>query len=404
MAIQPRINVDDLVQESDIDFRVSRRVYTDPEIFELEMERIFERSWVCIGHESEVPNGGDYKTTSIGKEPLIMSRDPEDGRIYVVFNRCRHRGTTVCEQEYGNATYFRCGYHGWVYNNKGELIGVPSPEEYGRGFNQAELGLMPVARVATYHGLVFASLSADGPSLEEQLGNARLALDFILGQGDLVVSTGHHKFGFDGNWKLQLENTVDGYHFPFVHRSQMGVWSRREPGGSLYPAGEEILATARTRDLGNGHNTLGQDPFDADYQIPAGGLNFNVGIFPNVDILALEQLLPTQIRIIRPIAFNRTEVTLFPLLKKNAPPAVNFDRLRRYEEFYGPSSFGATDDWEIFSRVQKGLQAKRVEWILFSRGLEKEEVDSRGIRTNRLGAGEASQRGVYRHWKRLMAE
>jgi len=403
MAISTGIDVDSLVQESEYDFRVSRRVYTDPEIFQMEMERIFERSWVCLGHETELPNGGDYKTTYIGQEPVIITRNPDDHQIYVVFNRCRHRGTTVCQTEYGNATYFRCGYHGWVYNNKGELIGVPGRDGYGRGFDMSQLGLLPVSRMASYWGFIFVNLSDDGPALEEQLGNARFGLDLIMGQHEMVVGKGHHKFGYNGNWKLQLENTVDGYHFPSVHKSQMGIWKRRERGeASRYPSEEGMLATARTRDLGNGHNTLAEDPYDPDYQVPAAGLNFNLGVFPNMDILALEQVLPTQIRIVRPVAVDRTEVTLYPLLRKGASPEVNFDRLRRYEEFYGPSGFGSTDDWEIFSRVQKGLQAKRVEWIILSRCIEDEVLDDRGIRTN-LNAGEASQRALYRHWKQVMA-
>ena len=409
MVTKPRIDVDELVQETSECFRVSRRVYTDPEIFEAEMERIFERSWLYVGHATECPNGGDYKTLTLAGQPVLMTRNPDDNRINVLFNRCRHRGTTVCQQEFGNATYFRCGYHGWVYNNKGNLIGVPGVDGYGRSFDMANLGLEPLPRIDEYKGFIFASLSPEGPPLEEHLGNARLGLDFIIGDGNIKVSPGHHKFGFNGNWKLQLENTIDGYHFPFVHKSQLGIWARRS-GEDLEtrfdpnnPRGGGDPNASRTRDLGNGHGTLINDPYDPDFQIPPFGLNFNLGIFPNLDILALEERQLVHLRVIQPVAVDRTEVILQPLLKTSLTPEDNFERLRGYEEFYGPSGFGSTDDWEIFSRVQRGLQAKRVEWVLFSRGLETEEIDERGIHTNRTGQGEVSQRAVHRHWKRVMA-
>jgi len=407
MVTKPRIDVDELVQETPEYFRVSRRVYTDPGIFEAEMERIFERSWLYVGHATECPNGGDYKTVTLAGQPVIMTRNPDNNQIYVLFNRCRHRGTTVCQLEFGNSTYFRCGYHGWVYNNKGDIIGVPGRDGYGRSVDMANLGLEPLPRVDEYKGFIFASLRPEGQPLEEHLGNARLGLDFIIGDGQIKASRGLHKFGFNGNWKLQLENTVDGYHFPVVHKSQIGIWARRS-GEDLESQfdpdrGGRGLDLSRVRDLGNGHAVHIDDPYDPDYQVPPFGLNFNLGIFPNLDILALEQRMLVHLRIINPVAVDRTEVILQPLLKTNLTAEDNFQRLRGYEEFYGPSSFGSTDDWEIFARVQKGLQAKREEWVLFSRGLETEEIDERGIRTNRVGQGEASQRSIHRHWKRVMA-
>jgi len=400
MVTKPKLDLDELVKEG----RVNSRVYNDPAIFEMEMEKIFHRTWVYVGHESELPDGGDYKSTFIGRRPVILSRSSDDGQIHAFFNRCRHRGSTVCQQEYGNSNYFRCAYHGWVYNNHGDLVGVPFEEGYGNDFDKDKIGLMRVPRVGSYRGFIFASVSPEGHSLDEHLGNAKLGLDFITSQ-DLVLGRGHHKFFFNGNWKLQMENTVDGYHVGTLHKAYFEIVERR--------TGRPVMMNAdagRTRDLGNGHNTLADDPYDPGFQVGPMGLNFNLGIFPNIDILALETMLPTQIRHIRPIAVNRTEVTLHPLLKKGASPEVNFDRLRRYEEFYGPGGFASPDDWEIFSRINNGLQAdneddKENHWVLHLRGLDTEEVDDeRGIRTNRGGFGEASQRAIYRHWKQVMSE
>ncbi|HZP25596.1 MAG TPA: Rieske 2Fe-2S domain-containing protein [Dehalococcoidia bacterium] len=405
MATQTDLNLDDLVQETPTHFRVNRRIYADPAIFQLEMERIYHRGWVYVSHETEIPDGGDYKLTYIGKHPVIVARSSDDGLVRVFFNRCRHRGATVCQLEYGNSNYFRCAYHGWVYNNTGGLVGVPFEEGYGEGFDKDKLGLVQVPRVDSYKGFVFASLSADGISLDQHLGNAKRGIDFIVGDGNIWVSKGNNKFGFDGNWKLQYENTVDAYHFPFVHETQVAIRIKHMPPGTKLDATALNNQGSRTRDLGNGHNTLVEDPYDLDYEVPAAGMNFNIGVFPNLDVLALEQVQPTHIRHIRPIAHNRTEVTIHPLIRGKDSPEVTFKRLRQHEEFYGPAGFGAPDDWAMFDRVQRGMAAEDVEWILFSRGLQAEEVDeARGIRTNRGNWGEASQRALYRQWKRVMAE
>src|SRR5581483_4064577 len=247
MVTRPRLDIDSLSRDG----MVSSRLYTDPAIFDLEMEKIYHKTWVYVGHETELPDGGDYKLTYIGKHPVIVARSSDDKQIRVFFNRCRHRGATVCQLEYGNSNYFRCAYHGWVYNNGGGLVGVPFEEGYGEGFDKDKLGLVQVPRVGAYKGFVFASLSADGPSLDEHLGNAKLALDYITGQGEMYVGKGHHKFGYNGNWKLQLENTVDGYHVGVLHKAYFEILQRRT---GRYPMGPED--TGRTRDLGNGHATL----------------------------------------------------------------------------------------------------------------------------------------------------
>src|SRR6202521_2299113 len=162
-----QLNLEELV----LDSRVHRRIYIEQEIFELEMERIFEHNWVFLGHESEVAEPGDYKTVRIGTQPAIMSRD-EDGRVHVVMNRCMHRGATICQQERGNSNYFRCWYHGWTYNSRGELVGVPYPGGFGSQFDRRKLSLIKAAKVAIYRGLVFASLSADVEELPDYLGHA----------------------------------------------------------------------------------------------------------------------------------------------------------------------------------------------------------------------------------------
>src|SRR5438445_5601258 len=155
----PQSNFEGLVQDE----RVHRKIYMDADVFEAEMERIFERTWVFVGHESEIAAAGDYKTVSIGTQPAIMTRD-EDGRVHVLMNRCMHRGSTICQEQRGNSSYLRCWYHGWTYTNRGGLVGVPYAAGYGKSFDRSRFSLVR-AKVGIYRGLVFASLNFDVPEI-----------------------------------------------------------------------------------------------------------------------------------------------------------------------------------------------------------------------------------------------
>src|SRR5205823_1230154 len=148
----------------------------DQDVFESEMRLIFGGTWVYVGHESEIAEAGDYKTTTIGLQPVIVSRG-DDGEVRVLMNRCRHRGTTVCQEPRGNARFFRCAYHGWTYGNDGRLTGQPFPGGYPKDFPRERFGLLRAPRVATYRGFIWASLISDGPSLEEHLGPVTSFLD-----------------------------------------------------------------------------------------------------------------------------------------------------------------------------------------------------------------------------------
>ena len=399
MVTRPRIDIDALSRDG----MVNSRIYTDPAVFDLEIEKIFHKTWVYVAHETELPDGGDYKLTYIGRHPVIVARSSDDGQVRVFFNRCRHRGATVCQMEYGNANYFRCAYHGWVYNNGGGLVGVPFEEGYGEGFDKNKLGLVQVPRVDSYQGFVFASLSPDGPSLKEHLGNAMPYIDKFAMQGGqgIEVNIGNQKFGYNGNWKMQMENTVDGYHAGFVHASYFEIIGKRS-GRKLNfgpREGQHVI------DLGNGHAVLDIEPggINATTENSRGsnsGPGFNMTVFPNVAFLF------SQIRHIRPVAPNRTEITLYPIRLKGAPPEVNSRRLKEHLDFYGPASFAAPDDWEMFLRCQTGFQANEpineADWVRLYRGLHEEEVDPQTGARATSQMDEASQRALHRHWKKMM--
>ena len=388
------------------------------------MRNIFERTWVFVGHESEIPKPGDYKTTSIGLSPVILCRD-ENNVIHVLLNRCRHRAATVCQSERGNASFFKCDYHGWTYDMTGELRAVTLPRRFEATFDKSGLGLLPAARVASYKGFIFASLSKQGRGLEEHLGNARPYLDlFVAASPDGVIKANHgaHKYYYDGNWKLQLENSVDGYHPFFVHRSFFDL--QNQAAGSRSTVFDEGSA-ATAKDLGNGHSALdqrvamGDTYFERVKMAPGGtdliarmtaergeqearrilnsvaGNGFNLAVFPNLVIIGV------QIRVIRPVRLDLTHVDVYPTTLGGVPEAVNDMRLRTHEAFFGPAGFGAPDDIEMFGRVQIGLQAQSVEWLLTGRGLDK-EISEDGVITGHA-TDETPQRAQYKEWARLMA-
>lgn len=409
--------------------RVHGSIYTSQAVFNAEMARIFHRSWVCIGHEGEIPNVGDFRVTQLGRQSVIMVRG-SDRKVRVVMNRCRHRGVTVTEEETGCQKVFTCPYHGWVYDNTGALQSVPDIDGYGE-MNLAEHGLTPVSRLDTYRGFVFASLSNKGVSLSEHLGLAKSYMDLFLDVspiGEIDVRAGVNKSSFRANWKFV---GMDGYHPNYVHRTVYEVRRRKQPAGMTESAKGAAFSDESanlTRDLGNGHamldvypvrsanyaaylETMNASPGWSEYykdMVKARGQQRadevliwagdpHLGVFPNL------QLINSQIRLIRPIAADQTEVLMFPALLKGVPDSVNELRLRNHEAFYGPASQGSPDDAEIFERNQLGLSAELDPWVLLSRGLERERVDSDGSIVGRI-TDETTQRGQLKQWQKMMRD
>jgi phenylpropionate dioxygenase-like ring-hydroxylating dioxygenase large terminal subunit len=408
--------------------RVHSKVYTDPTIFDGEIDRIFHRGWVFVGHESEIPEPGDFRTKTIGRQPVIMVRGT-DGIVRVLMNRCTHRGTVVCPHERGNTAFFTCAYHSWTFRNSGELAVVPHPERYDEDFDKAVLGLRPAPLAASYREFVFACLDPHGPTFDEYLnGGARRELDLftdIAPAGRVSVTAGTHKYAYSGNWKLQVENNVDAYHFNVVHRSFWQIQNKR--GGIRLDGLGTGTSAGRIRALGNGHvawdyrplnGKLGRMAVSEDPRIPdhmrtyyadliaRDGADETVAlltaspahayIFPNL------ALIGSQIRVMNPIAVDRTEVLVYPALLIGAPDELNERRMRGHEAFYGPAGGGATDDFEIFARVQTGLQASIDPWVLHSRGLGMEAVDAEGFVSGQI-TDELGSRAIFSHWYEVMS-
>lgn len=412
----------DLVVDRPDTFQLHTDAYMNADVFDAEMRGIFERTWVYVAHESQVRRTGDYKTTSIGRQPVIVSRH-EDGQIYVLLNRCRHRGSVVCRDDVGHSNYFRCPYHNWSYANDGRLVGMAQSAGYPEDFDKDAWGLVRAPRVATYRGLIFASLATDGDSFEEYFAPVRKYVDDWFDRapdGTISLLRNPHKYPYPGNWKWQAENGHDGYHGNYVHES----WQRL-----LERAGEAPVRDIRkyrtggcTRGLAYGHGLLERpgglspaaswtgrmmvkhpeyaDALRAGFteeRIERISARRNILVFPNL------YLFDTQIRVINPIAVDRTEVQLYVYALDGAPDALNEGRYRAHERFYGPSGFGSPDDIEIFVCNQTGMQASAVDWALLSRGMHREETNEDGEQVGH-STDEVPVRAMYREWKRLMSE
>jgi len=198
-------------------------IYWDPEIYAREMQVVFGSAWLFVGHETSVPRPGDFLSNYMGNDPVILVRD-RSGKLHVFLNRCRHRGNKVCLYDSGEAKSFRCAYHGWTYGLGGELAAVPLLDKaYPADFPRDQLGLVAAPRVASYHGMIFASWAADGPSLEDYLGaDLRWYLETFAfdDPAGLEVLPGRHRYVIPANWKLLAENFGgDMYHFNSTHAS-----------------------------------------------------------------------------------------------------------------------------------------------------------------------------------------
>jgi len=411
--------------------QVHRRVYTDSDIFELELARLFGRAWVYVGHESQVPKPGDFITTEIGRQPVIVVRGG-DGAIRVLLNRCAHRGAKLTSEPRGHADRLTCLYHGWAYDLDGALAAVPVPEGCAAGFDRARFGLAAAAKVGAYRGFVFASLSAEAPALDDHLGQMKANIDDLIDRAPdsaIALDAGMHRYVYRGNWKLQVENVLDSYHVPFSHASTVNrkgeQFSRREGDRT----GAKVVAQKKTSDAwkgrrsyvtGPGHgwtsNTALDDgkrsspSFDAYRKTLADKVGaaraeeiltpqyHNSMIYPNMSIMGLNM----HVRVIKPLAADLTEVTIYPVRLLGAPDEFNSRNIRLLNVTHSAASFVQTDDLEAFRRAQEGLQSQQSDWVDISRGLGEERPDTKYNAVGELATHEMAVRAQYQAWVEYM--
>jgi len=415
-----------LVKRAPRTFRIHTRAYTDPSVFAAEMEKIFKKTWVFVAHECQIPNAGDYQTSYIGMQPVIVSRDVEN-KVHVLVNRCVHRGAVICRDSHGHGTEFNCPYHGWVYGLDGKLLAMSERREAG-GYSDdfaAPEGLMRL-RVETYRGFIFASFNPDVQPLEEYLGRAKGVIDRKLDMspvGEIDFVSRPYVSRYQGNWKFQAENIVDEYHFMHTHKAFVQLQAKYgqttgdfdvHKGGSAKKM-REVRFSGVTWDCENGHGLVETPSGEIDSYLNGEYGDYfqcivdrhgaqtlasmtgklSASIFPNLG------LIHNQVRVWRPIAPDLTEVTIYPYELKGAPAGYNEGMLRSQERFYGPAGHGQADDVEIFARNQQGLAGSAVEWLILERGVETDKPtgdgDFKGLTTS-----EAPQRALWREWDKLM--
>jgi len=397
--------------------RADGSIYNNAALYDMEMDSIFKRNWIWVAHRSDLPEPGSFITTFIGQHPVIVSRDRK-GELHVLLNRCRHRGATVCEHKSGKTASFVCPYHGWAYGQDGALRAVPQPKGYGESLDKSKLPLVSL-KVAEYNGMIFATFNQDIMPLDEWLGPAKIWIDLFMKQGAgwPVKTMGEHKFTFPGNWKIQLENTTDAYHFPIVHKSFLDSVDNETQNIFDFVEGDGFV-----EDLGNGHSVMVMIPelIDLEENLDApvperfqeladalskdyppekvrqivravGGSGFNLNLYPNV---ACSMAF---FRVLRPLAVDQTEIRHIAIGMDGGPDIANEVRLRLHEHFQGPMGFGTPDDSEAWDRVQRGALAGYNIDILLNRGLDHEAKRESGNLFSDVTA-ETGMRAAYKQW------
>ena len=401
-----------LVVEEPETFRVHRETMTSPEILTEEQRKIFDHNWLYVGHESEIAEPGDYVRRRVGGRPLFMVRGVKSGAVNVFHNSCTHRGAVVCRHDQGNAKVFQCFYHAWTFDSEGKLSGVPDREGYGAGVDWEGLALKSVARVESYRGFVFACYDPDVIGLVEYLAGAKDYLDLIIdaAPADMEIVRGSNEYGMDANWKLLVENSIDGYHAVSTHDTYFKY---------LVALGTDLAGGVKgtSHDLGNGHTVLeyeapwgrpvakweplfGEDAKDSIDRIRQGlvdrfgeerahrmaTLNRNMLIYPN---LIVNDIMALTVRTFMPTAADHMQITAWEMAPREEQPDVRQRRLDSFLTFLGPGGFATPDDIEALESCQQGFRSGGVEWNDISRGMARVPQ----------GNDEAQMRVFWRRWR-----
>jgi phenylpropionate dioxygenase-like ring-hydroxylating dioxygenase large terminal subunit len=418
------------------DDRVHRDVYLSEQVFALERERFFAKTWNFLGHASQVPNAGDFVTGEIAGRPLVMVRQP-DGAIRVLYNRCAHKGTQLVTDAGGNVgSHFRCPYHAWTYKLDGAPMGVPLRAGYeGTRLAACESGrgMAPVRNVASHRDFVFVKLGDGGLGFAEYFGEALRSIDNLADRspvGKLEVAGGVLKNVIRCNWKMYLENINDTVHPMSTHQSAIdaatALWKGRGADEPKPMAMEQILPFGSGYDFydrmggrvqPNGHSVLGTNfSIHSGYAQPPGYAEAlrdahgperaaevlerspqNAILFPSLAVKGS----PQSIRVIRPLAADRTLVEAWSLRVVGGPELL-FERTMAYNRLvFSPMSIVAHDDVHLFESIQRGLAADGNEWVSLHRGFDRGELEAGGAR-DVSGTNELLMRNQFRAWARFM--
>ncbi len=413
--------------------RVHRLCYTDQDIFDLEIKNIFEKTWQYCGHDTQIPKAGDFFTFQIGRQPMVMVR-AEDGKIHVLYNRCAHRGVQVCGSRKGHAEgALTCPYHSWRFHFDGTLESVPLEKGYrDTNFkkNDPAFSMTPAASVDIYRGFVFAKLDPSGPSLEEWMGPAKIAIDDMCDRspvGRVEVVQPYNRVIQRSNWKFFMENQLDALHASVTHQSaghaaaEVEREIKQRTGSApahLKPLSAVLMAfggwdALQTANFPHGHSLLQgylaprpQDPdslaYEALMEKAVGRARkeevlsrsiHHVLLYPGVSIQPAMQ----QLRVLRPVAPGRTESEIWHFRLVGAPEAIYRRSLSYYNLVNSPSTMVNADDLENWQRGQLGLEGSGNDWVSFHRGMGRDRIDD-GVLLSGEGTSEAPMRHQFATW------
>ena len=402
---------------------VDRRIFSDQEIYQLELERIFARAWNFMCHDSQIPNPGDFFMTFIGEDRVICVRD-NDGNPQVLVNTCRHRGNAICRAEEGHATSFMCTYHGWTYDLKGALVGVPGFKEvYHEELDRENWGLIKAAQVDAYKGFIFANMDADAPGLDQYLGDAgRVGLMLLAERGDMVVMPGIQKYTIPCNWKFAVDNVWDFYHPQITHASQTMAGFSKFPQklSTTLSRPQQVLlgdyghvvsgaqSTEEQRELRRRQTGIDDDDWREkqtarDALGPVGIMQGgHPNIFPNM------WLTNNQVSLRIPKGPRRTEIWWFTVLDKNDDSDLHKVRLDRRIHNFGPAGMLEQDDgenWGESTRGATGVIGKQAR-LNYSMSIGHGEIIDDELGPPRIespNVNEHAQLWYYRSWAEWMA-
>jgi phenylpropionate dioxygenase-like ring-hydroxylating dioxygenase large terminal subunit len=383
--------------------RFHRKIYTDPEIFDLEMERIWGRSWIYIGHESQVPEPGSYVTLNYGKMPVVMVRDKKH-EVHVLHNRCGHKGAKLVDKPCGKIGGFRCCYHGWTYRLDGKLLGVPHMAGYeGTGFDKddPQYSMQKLARYDSHRGFVFATMNPDAPDLLTWMGGAADVMDNLCDrapEGEVEAAGGILRYVHDCNWKPFLENLNDTMHPMIVHRSVVDAAedymktlpeesTRRDEAEILPPFGQsyEYMEDMGITGFRYGHHyDGGQHSIHKDYTLDP---EYKAAMLEAYGEERMHEILSTII-----------ESHSFRL--KGAPDSLLHRTLLYSRLINANGSMVGPDDQIAYERIQEGLKSNGSDWIEMHRNFGRDEVLE--DRTVGKGTSDLDMRTQYAAWKEYM--